>query len=46
MTKKTNALLFRLGINSLWKSKMSNFMKNFDMFRLENTLRNELVKYN
>ncbi len=25
---------------------MSNFMKNFDMFRLENTLRNELVKYN
>jgi hypothetical protein len=46
MTKKTNSLLFRLGINSLWQSKMSNFIKNFDTFRLEKTLKGELVKFN
>lgn len=44
MTKKTNSLLFRLGINSFWYSKISNFTKIFNIFRLEKILKNELIK--
>lgn len=44
MTKKTNSLLFRLGINSLWSSKLSNLHKIFNSFRLEQALCSELVK--
>lgn len=46
MTKKTNSLLFRLGINSLWQSKTSNFLKSLDVFILEKTLKNLLIKFN
>ena len=44
MTKKTNSLLFRLGINSLWHTKSINFNKIFNDLRLEKTLHNELIK--
>lgn len=45
MTKKTNSLLFRLGVNSLWTLKTSNFTKIFDTLRMEQSLRSELLKH-
>lgn len=45
MTKKTNSLLFRLGINSFWTLKNSNFSNIFSTLRLEQGLRNELIKH-
>jgi hypothetical protein len=45
MTKKTNSLLFRLGINSFWTLKTSNFSNIFNTLRLERGLRNELIKH-
>ena len=45
MTKKTNSLLFRLGINSFWTLKTSNFGNIFNTLRLEQGLRNELIKH-
>ena len=45
MTKKTNSLLFRLGINSLWTIKMSNFTNIFNTLRLSQMLRSELIKF-
>jgi len=45
MTKKINSLLFRLGINSLWSIKMSNFTNIFNTLRLEQAIQSELIKY-
>lgn len=45
MTKKTNSLLFRLGINSFWTLKTSNFSNIFNTLRLEHSLRSELIKH-
>nr|QFP99035.1 ribosomal protein S3 [Rhizaria sp.] len=45
MTRKTNSLLFRLGVTSLWETKLSNFRKIFATFRLEKILHTELIKY-
>jgi len=44
MTKKTNSLLFRLSISSLWKNKSPNFYKFINVLRLENILYLELQK--
>jgi len=46
MTKKTNALLFRVGINSLWNYKKANFKNAFNEHRLEKILFNELINHN
>jgi len=45
MTKKTNSLLFRLGISTLWQNKASNYLKSFNFFRLEKVLKIELIKH-
>jgi len=45
MTKKTNSLLFRLGINSLWRKKISSSSKVFNINRIEKFIYNELQKY-
>jgi len=45
MTKKINSLLFRLGTNSMWNVKVSNFSNIFNTLRLNQALHSELIKY-
>ena len=45
MTKKTNSLLFRLGVNSLWRFKLSNMIQIFKFIRIETMLYSELIKH-
>ena len=46
MTKKTNSLLFRLGVNCLWRLKIANFTKIFNTLNLEKFLSSQLNKFN
>ena len=45
MTKKTNSVLFRLGVNSLWQFKLSNMLQIFKFIRIETVLYFELIKH-
>jgi len=44
MSKKTNSLLFRIGITSLWRNKFSNHNQVFNNLRFEKIIFNELIK--
>jgi hypothetical protein len=44
MTKKTNSILFRLGITSLWENKTPDFFLFINDTRLEKILHKELQK--
>lgn len=46
MTKKTNSLIFRFGVNILWKNKSVNNKIFSNIIRLENLLQKELKKKN